>query len=68
MMFHIIDSQKGCAPIKSGFKDAASANKWAKKNLPPDEVCLHGVKYDLSKCHGFRYFVNMKPKKMRWQK
>lgn len=32
------------APIKSGFKTAAQANNWCKKNLPKDEVHFWGSK------------------------
>jgi hypothetical protein len=43
-MFCIIDFEKNCIPIKSGFKTASKANNWAKKNLPKDEVHLFGEK------------------------
>lgn len=57
-MFYVVDKEKDFTPVKSGFKTAAQANNWAKKNLPKDEVKLWGVKHDWSK--RFRYFVRMK--------
>jgi hypothetical protein len=35
-MFQIIDRQNFHLPVKSGFKTAGQALKWAKKNLEPD--------------------------------
>ena len=43
-MFCIVDRDNGRTPVKSGFKTSAQANKWAKKNLPEDDVYLWGVK------------------------
>ena len=57
-MFCIIDTEDNHKVIKSGFKTAAQANNWAKKNLPKDEVRLwkpdHQYKWQ------FRYYVRMK--------
>lgn len=57
-MFSILDKEKGFTPVKSGFKTAAQANNWAKKNLPKDEVHLWGQKVDWSK--HYRYHITMK--------
>ena len=56
-MFCIIDREKNFTPVKSGFKTASQANKWAKKNLPKDECHLWGIKSKKWYC---RYFVQMK--------
>lgn len=57
-MFCVIDRGNYLVPVKSGFKTAAQANNWAKKNLSREDVRLWGEKSDFSKpC---RYFVRMK--------
>lgn len=57
-MFCVVDKEKHFTPIKSGFKTAAQANNWAKKNLPKDEVHLWGEKIPQMKV--FRYYIQMK--------
>ncbi len=51
-MFAVIDhkdSRGMLAPLKSGFKTAAQANNWCKKNLPKDEVHFWGSKDYINK-------------------
>ena len=57
-MYRIVDFEKNCTPVKSGFKTGTQADKWAKKNLPKDSVLLWGVKPDPEK--NYRYAVWMK--------
>ena len=58
-MYYIADREKDFAPLKSGFKTAAQADHWAKKNLPKDEVLFWNKKpTPLKTCP--RYFVRMK--------
>lgn len=57
-MFAVIDNQKLWAPVKSGFKTAAQANAWCKKNLPLDITHLWGDKRGL--IPNQRYFVMKK--------
>lgn len=52
-MFCVIDKEKNCCPIKSGFKTSSQANNWAKKNLPKDTVHLWGKELVGS----YRYFI-----------
>ena len=56
-MFAVIDHEKDCRPVKSGFKTAAQANDWAKKHLPKDDVHLYGKRLTVYKLH--RYGVVM---------
>lgn len=57
-MFCIVDGHNNHIPIKSGFKTAAQANNWAKKNLSKDEIHLWGQKVDWNK--HYRYHIAMK--------
>lgn len=57
-MYRVVDLEKNCTPVKSGFKTGTQADKWAKKNLPKDSVLLWGVKSDPKK--NYRYAVWMK--------
>ena len=34
-MYKVIDTHNNHLPVKSGFKTAAAANNWCKKNPPP---------------------------------
>ena len=60
MSYCVIDKEKGFTPVKSGFKTAAKANEWCKKNLPRDDVHLWGEKIEWGTFKPFRYFVIMK--------
>lgn len=57
-MFCVIDREKNFTPVKSGFKTAAQANDWAKKNLPKGEVHFWGKSPDYSRYQ--RYFIRKK--------
>ena len=57
-MFAVMDNQKFWAPVKSGFKTAAQANAWCKKNLPMDITHLWEDKRGL--IPNQRYFVMKK--------
>ena len=51
-MYQIIDTKNNHIPVKSGFKTASQALKWAHKNLEPDSCCGWGkMKF------GCRYFI-----------
>ena len=41
-MYKVIDKDNNHLPVKGGFKTAAAANNWCKKNLPKEEVHLWG--------------------------
>ena len=54
-MFKVMDRNNNHLPVKSGFKTAAQANNWCKKNL--DLKCVHlwgGKSPDISV---YRYYV-----------
>ena len=53
-MFRIIDTKNNHLPVKSGFKTAGQAIKWAKKNLEPDS-CPNWGKLKPEN----RYFIEM---------
>lgn len=53
-MFQIIDSKNNHLPVKSGFKTASQALKWAKKNLEPDSCTGWGKLKP-----GDRYYIKM---------
>ena len=55
-VYKVIDSHNNHLPIKGGFKTAAAANNWCKKNLPLEEVHLWGCKPPKSLC---RYYIMM---------
>jgi hypothetical protein len=55
-MYKVIDSHNNHLPVKGGFKTAAAANNWCKKNLPLEEVHLWGCKPPKGLC---RYYITM---------
>ena len=55
-MYKVIDSHNNHLPVKGGFKTAAAANNWCKKNLPLEEVHLWGCKPPQV---WYRYYVMM---------
>ena len=55
-MYKVIDAHNNHLPVKSGFKTAAAANNWCKKNLPLEAVHLWGCKSHKGYC---RYYVMM---------
>ena len=59
-MFCIVDTKQSMAIVKSGFITASQANRWAKKNLPSEEVHLWKQDYSCKDYYKFRYFVKMR--------
>lgn len=55
-MYKVIDAHNNHLPVKGGFKTAAAANNWCKKNLPLEEVHLWGCKPPQV---WYRYYVMM---------